>query len=300
MSYRLGLGSYTLSGIQPKGEYPYMNAIQSESGHFIIMDDTPDNEYLRIQHNRSNTWITMLPNDDMDVVIGGNSFTVVINNNDVNIQGVCNINVGADCKLSVSGSVFAQIGENLQAKVDGGVSVVAAGEVKVTSGGDVSIQAGGPTSLLPPNITLSTPGTVKINSDLIVSGYIQAGNDISATGHLTAGKKLWSVMGMETIGGINCGFWTGTPVPPGLITTIPSGVVTTGIVNASAFYGLVSAVVIDSAVMQIDFLDAMAMVRMFYNMHRHTAPATGGVTSPTLLPDGGVGPQVTGAPTVTF
>jgi hypothetical protein len=300
------VGGYLYSGIDKPGKYPYINVEQTESGHFIMMDDTPGNETVRIQHGKVvkgpdglelQTYWKVGPDGSVDQVTAGNNFSVIINNNNVTIGGVCHITVKADAKISVYGDTFAEIGGNIRALVpNGSVNLIAGGEVDIVASQGVNISAGNAASLNPltaPDINLITGGAVNITGDLQVSGTIRGGASINATTHLTAGFKCFTLGGLETLGGINCGFVTPGPIiPPGVITN-------TLLITSPSYIGGISAVGIDAAFMQMDYAGAMAIIRTMYNAHNHIAPE--GPTTPTLLPDASVGGYSTpGAPPVTI
>ena len=300
------IGGFLYSGFEKPGKYPYINVEQTESGHFIMMDDTPGNESIQIQHgkvfydrqkNPIKTYWKIDPTGSTSQVTAGNNFTVIVNNNNVTIGGVCHVNIEADAKLAVYGDVLAEVGGNIKALVpNGSVNVIAGGEVDIVANQGVNIVAGNAASLNPltaPDINLITGGAVNITGDLQVSGAIRGGASINATTHLTAGYKCFTLGGFETLGGINCGFITPGPlIPPGVITN-------TLLITSPSYIGGVSAVGIDAAFMQMDYAGAMAMIRTMYNVHNHIAPL--GPTTLTLRPDASVGGYGTpGAPPVAI
>lgn len=297
MALNLPLGSYVLSGVQEPGKYPYVNVEQTESGHFFMMDDTPGNENIRIQHGKSETYWRITPDGSIDQVTAGNNFSIIVNNNNVRIGGVCAVQVDADVKLSVAGSVIAEVGESLRAYVpNGDVNLVTGGKVDISASGGVNISAGSAANLDPlsaPDINLITAGNVNITGDLQVSGAIRGGASINAGTHLTAGMKCFTLGGFETLGGINCGFVTPGPY-------VPTGVITNTVLITSPLYvGDLSYVGFDLASMQIDGAGPLAILRLLYNLHNHIAPE--GPTTPSLRPDASIGSYGTpGAPPVAI
>lgn len=284
-TFRFPFGNYAATGVDESGNYPYINVEQTESGHFFMMDDTPGNESIRIQHGKSfgenQTYWVMEPNGSTKQVTAGNNFTVIVNNNEITIGGVCSIVVKADAKLDVWGTVYASVGENLRATVNGDANVVVEGGLDVVAGGDINITAGSPTSILPPNINLITGGTVNVTGDLRVSGTIMGGSSIMATTYLTAGGKCFTMGGFETLGGINVGavypgmttYDMGGLAPPGCITA-------SGTVNAPNFLGITAAIGVVKTISVFDYHGALALLRMKYNMHSH--PDAGGNTLPDV------------------
>lgn len=297
------LGGFLYSGFTKPGKYPYINVEQTESGHFIMMDDTPGNETIRIEHGK------IFKNRDGDDVktfwqvdhtgsvenrIAGNNFTVIVNNNNVVVEGVCDVTIKSDAKLKVYGDVFADVGGGMIAKVEGSVNLTSRGEVDLQADSGVNITAGNPLNssnpLTAPDVNIISGGAVNITGDLRVSGSITGGASINATTNLTAAMKCYTLGGIETMGGINVGFSTPGPIlPTGVLiaaTTVTAPIVNGGIVNG----GLVNGFLVRDA------MGFMAMLRMAYNIHFHGA--YGGPTTPPIKPDVGVGGGSTGAPPI--
>jgi len=285
MAFNLPLGSVGIATNPEPGTYPYIHGQQTEAGHMFILDDTPNNEQIIIQHAKSNTQVWFEPDGSMQTTIAGNNFTVVVNNNNVVIEGVCNIQVYADAKLEVRGSVFAQVNENLTAIVKGDSSVVSDGNLEVSAGKDINVTAGtGLSSINPvtaPNIYLNTGNSVVVNGDLTVAGAIRVGNSLTAGENVIAGLKLFSYGGIDTLGGINVGYTLPTPINPG------GYVAATVSVAAPTFFGAFGNIGFVNTIMVRDALGSLAKLRATYDTHTH--PDAGVV----IPPDFGEGPAAT-------
>lgn len=294
MAYNFPLGSVGIATSPKPGTYPYIHGQQTEAGHMFILDDTPANEQIILQHAKSNTQIWIEPDGSMQTTIEGNNFTVIVNNNNIVIEGVCNIEVYADAKLNVRGSVFAQINENLVASVKGRGNITVDGDLDVSSGKDINITAGaGLSSINPvtaPNIYLNTGNSVVVNGDLTVAGGLRVGNSINAGENITAGFKLFAYGGIETLGGLNVGFTLPGP-------KLPWGtVVATNSVSAPTFNGGFGNIGFVSTIYVRDILGSLGKLRATYDGHTHPdagfvippdfgegAPATTpGFTAPTI------------------
>ncbi len=95
-----------------------------------------------------------------------------------------------------------------------------------------------------------------MNGDVTINGMLNAVNSIYSGDNILAGKQLFSYLGIQTLGGINSGFTSESPVPPGLITATVK-------VEAPGIVG--SAYVRDS-------VGTMQLIRNIYNIHKHPAP----------------------------
>lgn len=289
MAFNLPLGSVGVATSPTPGTYPYIHGQQTEAGHMFILDDTPDNEQIILQHAKSNTQVWIEPDGSMQTTISGNNFTVIVNNNNVVIEGVCNIQVYADAKLEVRGSVFAQINENLNAIVKGSGTVITDGNLDITSGGDVNITAGtGLDSINPvtaPNIYLNTGNSVVVNGDLTVAGGLRVGNSITSGENISAGYKLFAYGGIETLGGLNVGFTLpGSILPTGVATALTS-------VSSPTFNGLFGNIGIMNTIYTRDIFGSLSKLRVTYNTHIHPTPE--GSSGFPIVPDAGEGPAAT-------
>jgi hypothetical protein len=289
MAYNLPLGSVGVATSPKPGTYPYIHGQQTEAGHMFILDDTPENEQIILQHAKSNTQVWIEPDGSMQTTISGNNFTVIVNNNNVVIEGVCNIQVYADAKLEVRGSVYAQVNENLNAVVKGSGTVIADGNLDVSSGGDINITAGtGLSSINPvtaPNIYLNTGNSVVVNGDLTVAGGLRVGNSITSGENISAGYKLFAYGGIETLGGLNVGFTLpGSILPSGVVVALTS-------VSAPTFNGAFGNIGIMNTIYTRDVFGSLSKLRVTYNSHIHPTPR--GPSGGPIVPDTGEGPAAT-------
>jgi hypothetical protein len=275
MANQLPIGSIWLTSEQKPGSYPYVNATQTESGHFLMMDDTPGNETVRLQHGKiqqlqlsdsgpttnAATYLRMMPDGSMETIVTGNNFTVVVNDHNVNVIGVCNITVNGDSKLHVYGDCFSQIDRNLIANINGKTKIHAEKDVDMSCAGTIAISAGNQSSLLGGDIRLSASGSVQVKGDLNVSGSITSASAINAATNVTAGYKCYAIGGIETLGGANIGFST-----PGQY--IPTGVLTAAsLVQAPSIIAGIGNIGMMRTIMTSDVGGFLSQLRLIFNTH---------------------------------
>lgn len=176
---------------------PLNNVTQTESGHFMEMDDTPGAERIRLQH-RTGTFTEIQANGQKIVKVLGDKYEIIIANNNVLISGVCNITVEGDSVLHVKGDSYAQIDGNSYQKVSKKTTIQSKDNLEISTDGDIDLFAGGPTS----SINLTATESVNIHSDVNVSGSLSSRQSITAVQNVAAGMKLSSLMGVETTGPI--------------------------------------------------------------------------------------------------
>lgn len=132
-------------------QYPYNHVYESESGHVMEIDDTPDNERLHIYH-RSGTYIevsgSLEGNFSMKVV--GNRYEVTMEHSYSHYQNACNITVDgetnvycrSDCNLQVDGNMNVHVQGDYTEKVKGNYYTDIKGNRLVRIGGTDELDIG--------------------------------------------------------------------------------------------------------------------------------------------------------------
>ncbi len=132
--------------------YPYNRVYQSESGHIIELDDTPNKERIHVFHrtgtyteiNHEGRRVNKIVGDDIEVVlkdktvyIQGNAKVEIKGNVDVKVDGNYNLNVSGDIKingktinLNQGSNGAARVGDTADTQDHGG----AVGTNKIESG----------------------------------------------------------------------------------------------------------------------------------------------------------------------
>ena len=95
---------------QNKAVYPYNHVLETESGHYVEFDDTPDNERIQIYH-RKGSFVEIHPDGNVTVKSLGNIQTIVDGNLEYLVHG--------DYSLTVDGNIDVWAGKNLTELVDG-------------------------------------------------------------------------------------------------------------------------------------------------------------------------------------
>jgi len=132
--------------------YPYNRVYQSESGHVVELDDTPNRERIHVFHrtgtyteiNQEGRRVNKIVGDDIEVVlkdktvyIQGNAKVEIKGNVDVKVDGNYNLNVSGDIKingkninLNNGSNGAARVGDTADTQDPGG----AVGTNKIESG----------------------------------------------------------------------------------------------------------------------------------------------------------------------
>ena len=132
--------------------YPRNHVYESESGHIREYDDTPDNERIHERH-RTGTSYEIDKNGNKVEIIKGESYRLLSNKEQVQIQGDSDISIDGRHKIyinknNISGNNYdiqVGTGANVNIQVDkGDVNLVTVdGKINVNSGGDYNVKVGG-------------------------------------------------------------------------------------------------------------------------------------------------------------
>jgi hypothetical protein len=141
--------------------YPYNKVTETESGHILEFDDTPNAERIHLRHSVGNSleWtnngdqINLVKGDDHTYTIGHN-YHYIEGSSDITIDGHHKIYINKSATLNNHYDIQVGPGASLNIQVDtGDVNVVTrVGKVNVNSGGDYNLKVGG-------NYTLTVDGS---------------------------------------------------------------------------------------------------------------------------------------------
>ena len=82
-------------------QYPYNNVTQTKSGHSFEMDDTPNQERIRLQHGKKPSFIELQATGDVVHKIVGDGYEIIAGNKNVVISGFCSITINGDCNMNI-------------------------------------------------------------------------------------------------------------------------------------------------------------------------------------------------------
>jgi hypothetical protein len=127
-------------------EYPYNNVFESESGHVIEVDDTPNNERLHQYHaagtftevDRNGTSVRKIVGDTYEIW-ERNGFVHIKGSVNITVEGDANINVANTCNLEVNGDFNANVGGSANWSVAGDWNQKVGGKESHTVGGDYAV-----------------------------------------------------------------------------------------------------------------------------------------------------------------
>ena len=133
--------------------YPYNQVIETEAGHVIEIDSTPNAERLHIFH-KAGTYIEIDVNGSMVRKVVGENYEVMDRNNFVYVKG-------AQC-LTVEGKTTILVKDNAQIEVEGDLSVTGHGDTLVQSAGSMSVVAGAAIVTAKDSLDVITEGALNL------------------------------------------------------------------------------------------------------------------------------------------
>jgi len=114
------------------GNYPYNQVIETEAGHVIEIDSTPNAERIQVFHKKG-TYIEIDVNGSMVRKTVGENYEIMDRNNFVYVKG-------AHC-LTVEGKTSILVKDNAVIEVEGDLSVTGHGDTLVQSAGTMAVVA---------------------------------------------------------------------------------------------------------------------------------------------------------------
>lgn len=118
-------------------KYPYNLAIETESGHALELDDTPNNERVHLAH-RNGSFIEIDKNGNRVERVQKDHYTITMGSDYVYISGKCSVTIDGDYNLRVGG--------NMNVEVAGQINMVAGNDIRI-KGKDNYIESVGKTNV---------------------------------------------------------------------------------------------------------------------------------------------------------
>ena len=160
------------SPIPYNSQYPFNHVMQTESGHVLEFDDTPNSERIHMYHksgtfteiDANGTQVNRIVGDgyeilerngyvqvsgSLNITIDGAHNVLVKNALNMNVSGATNINIYNDANLNVSGSMNLAVGETLAIRAADikmeadSINIKSSGDTNIDAGGDASVNAAG-------------------------------------------------------------------------------------------------------------------------------------------------------------
>lgn len=142
-------------------EYPFNQVIETEAGHVIELDSTPNAERIHIYH-KAGTYIEIDINGTMVKKVIGDNYEVCDNNGYVYVKGAYSLTVGGPTKILVQNNADIEVNGNLYVTGHSDTLVqsaktvqVIAQDIKVSGKSSLELTSDGPVNIQGSSITMN-------------------------------------------------------------------------------------------------------------------------------------------------
>jgi hypothetical protein len=126
--------------------YPYNHVLETDRGHVIELDDTPEAERVQIFHRKGSfvefhpdgTVVHRAVNNKYQVTLETDN-TYVGGNMNMSVVGSVNIIAGANTNISTVGDATWRVGGNMRMDIGGNLDIVTGGKTNIDSGDTVVV-----------------------------------------------------------------------------------------------------------------------------------------------------------------
>ena len=146
-------------------KYPFNHVWQTQSGHVIEVDDSPDASRLHVYH-KSGTYIEVNNDGQKVTKVVDKDFEIVVKDKTVYVGGNLNIEVKGNVTLKVDGSVDGEVKGDTNLTVDGSVTGNVKGDTSLTIDGSFTGKA----------------SSWNITGDITLEGKMTSTGDVIANG----------------------------------------------------------------------------------------------------------------------
>ena len=183
--------------------YPYNHVYQSESGHFVELDDTPNRERMHWYHTKG-TFMEWDSNGTSVRKIVGDGYEIFERNGFIHVKGECNLTVEGNCNVMVKSNATIEVlgttqgyfRNDFNAEVSGNMNLsvkesfqLKARDIHIESTGSLTSQALATDGFL--RMKLNGPYIMSAEGDVNVTArnnlYQQAGDRVS----MNAGNNMY-------------------------------------------------------------------------------------------------------------
>lgn len=120
--------------------YPYNKVMETESGHVMEFDDTPENERVHIYH-RKGTYTEIDANGTQVNRIVGDGYIISERNGYIYIGGDCSVTINGTARVLINADAVIDVTGDASMNVGGSLSLAAAADISLNAGGDLKISA---------------------------------------------------------------------------------------------------------------------------------------------------------------
>lgn len=121
-------------------QYPYNKVTETESGHLLEFDDTPENERIHLYH-RKGTYLEIDANGSQVNRIVGDGYEIIERNGYIYIGGIANITVAGKCNVLIQSDANIDITGDTNINMGGKANFNVASDMALNVGGELKVKA---------------------------------------------------------------------------------------------------------------------------------------------------------------
>lgn len=140
------------------GRYPFNQVIETEAGHIIEVDSTPNAERIHVYHKQG-TYVEIDVNGSMIRKVVGENYEIIDRNNFVFVKGANH--------LTVEGRTTIYVKDDASIQVDGDLDVTSHGSALIQAAGSVAVVAESALISAKNNLDISSDGAINIQGKSI-------------------------------------------------------------------------------------------------------------------------------------
>lgn len=118
--------------------YPYNKVFESESGHILEFDDSPQGERVNLYHKKG-TFIEIDPNGSQINYIVGDGYYITERNGNIFINGTCNVTCSGPMNILCQGDANLEVKGQVDAVFHNNVNIGVAKDLNIAVGGDYNV-----------------------------------------------------------------------------------------------------------------------------------------------------------------
>lgn len=122
--------------------YPYNKVYETESGHIVEFDDSPEGERINVFH-RKGTYYEVDPNGTQTNYVVGDAFIIVERNGNIFINGTCNLTCSGPMNILCQGDANIEVKGQSDCTFHNDVNIGVATDLNIAVGGDFNIKTEG-------------------------------------------------------------------------------------------------------------------------------------------------------------
>lgn len=279
-------------------KYPYNHVKETESGHVVEFDDTPNAERIHVYH-KSGTFVEIDKFGTVNYTVKGDHYQLLARNNRVYVQGVEDV--------TIEGAKTLQVKNTLDVEVYGKTTIVIRNDCDVNVAGDLNIKAYNINMEAQKNFNIKSGVDTQINAKNYIN--VQSGGDTNIN---VGGDATVNASGAIDIDGstvnINSGGALGlASVVGGFVGGITSGLADGVLSDLGSSLGIDSFATVGTIPLVGDIANPFNSISKTISAFTGnftagivTGALSGNLNINSLLTSGGIGALITGVGIPTF